>query len=137
MVDEQAGSDWTILIVDDQYDNVMVAKTVMEFQGAEVHVARNGSEGLELLETIQPTAILLDLSMPIMDGWHMFEEICNRAEMRNVPIIAVTAHAMDRDRIRVLEAGFDDYISKPYDVNLLAERIQIALNRKNKGFTNA
>ncbi len=132
MTDNKSCAGWTIVIVDDQFDNVAVAQTVLEFLGAEVHVARNGREGLALLEHVTPTAILLDLSMPVLSGWDMFEQLHRRPDMKHVPIIAVTAHAMDGDRHRVLEAGFDDYISKPYDIHILSERIQAALERKQR-----
>lgn len=132
MTDNKNCAGWTVMIVDDQFDNVTVAQTVLEFLGAKVHVARNGREGLTLLEQVKPTAILLDLSMPVLNGWEMFAQLRDRADMKHVPIIAVTAHAMDGDRHRVLEAGFDDYISKPYDIHVLAERIQAALDRKQR-----
>lgn len=119
-----------ILIVDDQQDNIIVAQTVLEFHGARVHVARNGREGLALLETIQSTAILLDLSMPVMNGWEMIEHLRGRAGLATVPVIAVTAHAMHGDRYRILKAGFDEYIAKPYDIHDLVMRVVQAINRK-------
>lgn len=110
---------WIVLIVDDHWDNVNVAQTALEFYGAEVHIARNGQEGLQLLEQFTPSIILLDLSMPVMDGWTMFDHIRARPETATVPVIAVTAHAMDTDREAVLQAGFNGYIPKPYDVTTL------------------
>ena len=83
-----------------------------------------GEEGLLLLQTYQPTLILLDLSMPKMDGWEMLRHIRNRPETARTPVIALTAHAMEGDRERVLGAGFNGYIPKPFDVMLLPTQIQ-------------
>ena len=115
---------WTVLIVDDQPDNLMIAKVALEFQGAVVSIASNGEEGILLLASIQPTLILLDLSMPKMDGWDMLIQIRARPETSKIPVIALTAHAMGGDRERVMEAGFDGYISKPFDVMTLPGEIQ-------------
>lgn len=119
-----------ILIVDDQFDNIVVAQTVLEFHGAQVHIAGNGQEGLALLDTFAPTAILLDLSMPVMDGWEMLERLRARPDLAGVPVIAVTAHAMHGDRYRVMKAGFDEYIAKPYDIYELVRRVTQAIERK-------
>ena len=124
-------SGWVVLIVDDHYDNVMVAKATLEYHGAEVHAAKNGEEGLAELESLKPTVILLDLAMPVMNGWTMLERLQEMPSMADVAVIAVTAHAMESDRTSVLAAGFDDYIAKPYDVNQLVPRIQTVLDRKN------
>jgi CheY-like chemotaxis protein len=129
----EKASGWVVLIVDDNFDNVMVAQAALEYHGAEVHIARDGEAGLESLNSLDPTVILLDLAMPVMDGWKMLTQIRALPKFEHVPIIAVTAHAMDSDRSRVLEAGFDEFIPKPYDVNALAARIGSVLERKRKG----
>ena len=116
--------DWIVLIVDDQPDNLAVAKAVLAFQGAQVYGATNGEEGLETLHTIHPTFVLLDLSMPKMDGWEMLRRIRAQPDLHDLPIIALTAHAMDGDEARVLNAGFNGYIAKPFDVTTLASQIQ-------------
>lgn len=107
-------SEWVVLIVDDEPDNLAVAKKVLSFSGAEVHTAANGRDGLAQLANLEPTFILLDLSMPEMDGWEMFKQVRSSARTEHIPIIALTAHAMSGDRERVLEAGFDGYIAKPF-----------------------
>ena len=108
--------DWIVLLVDDDYDNLAVAEQFLEFNGAEVHTAKNGYEGLKILETVVPTFILLDLSMPDMDGWTMLGRIKANPSLVDIPVIALTAHAMTGDQDRVLAAGFDGYISKPFSV---------------------
>lgn len=105
---------WTILIVDDEPDNRTIAETVLSFSGAKVHTAIHGVDGLKLLEDISVSFVLLDLSMPVMDGWEMLKQIRTNSKMQTIPVIALTAHAMAGDRERVLEAGFDGYIAKPF-----------------------
>jgi two-component system, cell cycle response regulator DivK len=120
--------DWIVLIVDDEPDNLGVAQKVLKFNGADVHIARNGVEGLSILEDLQPTFVLLDLSMPQMDGWEMFRRARSKPELAETPIIALTAHAMSGDRERVMEAGFNGYIAKPFRINSFLEDIQQALS---------
>lgn len=117
-------ADWVILIVDDTPDNVIVAKTALEFHGATVHMANNGEEGLGILKDLRPTVILLDIRMPKMNGWAMFKSIRENPEMNATPVIAITAYSMEEDRKQILEAGFDGYISKPFDVFNFAQNIQ-------------
>lgn len=120
-------NDWVVLIVDDEPDNLGVAQKVLSYGGADVHIARNGLEGLAVLERIKPTFILLDLSMPEMDGWEMFERARALQTMDDVPIIALTAHAMTGDKERVLAAGFDGYIGKPFRINTFMDEINNCL----------
>lgn len=121
--------DWTVLIVDDEPDNLGVARKVLTFGGAQVHVARNGVEGLAVLDDVRPTFILLDLSMPEMDGWEMLKIVRGNDQMANIPIIALTAHAMSGDKERVLESGFNGYIAKPFRINSFIADIQKCLEQ--------
>lgn len=123
-------AEWTVLIVDDAPDNVEVARKVLSFQGAEVHIATNGLSGLAKLAEIEPpTFILLDLSMPSMDGWQMLNEIRANPQLANMVVIALTAHAMEGDRERVLDAGFDGYIAKPFRLNSFINSIMECLDK--------
>jgi two-component system cell cycle response regulator DivK len=121
--------DWTVLIVDDEPDNLGVARKVLTFGGAQVHVARNGVEGLAVLDDVRPTFILLDLSMPEMDGWEMLKIVRGNDQMADIPIIALTAHAMSGDKERVLESGFNGYIAKPFRINSFIADIQKCLEQ--------
>jgi len=112
-------ADWEVLIVDDDLGTREVIAHTLSFYGATVHTANNGTEGLALLERISPTMILLDLTMPEMDGWNMFEEVRRKPGLAHIPIIVVTAHAMVGDRERVLKRGFDHYIPKPFTMQTL------------------
>lgn len=124
-------NEWTVLIVDDEPDNLGVAQKVLSYGGAEVHIARNGIEGLAVLAKLKPTFILLDLSMPEMDGWEMFQRTRANDDFADVPIIALTAHAMAGDKERIEEAGFDGYIAKPFRINSFMEDIQNAITAFN------
>nr|MBN1229540.1 response regulator [Anaerolineae bacterium] len=125
--------DWIILIVEDEPDNLDVSRTVLEFHGATVHTAVDGREGLILLETITPTLILLDLSMPHMDGWEMLKLIRGNPRTEPIPVVAVTAHAMSGDKERVMEAGFNGYIAKPFKFGTFLAEIKHALEAAGAG----
>jgi CheY-like chemotaxis protein len=106
----------TMLVIDDEPDNVGVVVRLLTLMGAEVLSAENGKEGLEKARANLPGVIFADLSMPVMSGWQMLHEARQDAALQNIPVIALTAHAMSGDRERVLNAGFAGYISKPIDV---------------------
>lgn len=120
---------WTVLIVDDAPDNVEVARKVLSFNGSTVHIAEDGILGLAKLQEIDPTFILLDLSMPNMDGWQMLTEIRQLPAYKDLPVIALTAHAMEGDREKVLEAGFDGYIAKPFRLASFLQDIMDCLDK--------
>lgn len=120
--------NWVVLVVDNEQDNISVVEKVLSFEGAKVYSALNGVEGLTVLEIVTPTFILLDLSMPGMDGWEMLAKLRANPVIKHLPVIALTAHAMDGDRDRALEAGFDGYIAKPFRVSTLLNTIQTSLD---------
>ncbi|MBK8026221.1 MAG: response regulator [Chloroflexi bacterium] len=120
-------ASWVVLAVDDEADNLTLVTKVLTFKGAQVHTASNGKEGLEMLKSLQPSLILLDLSMPVMDGWEMFELLRANPTLQRVPIIALTAHAMIGDKERILGTGFDGYISKPFRLNTFLTEIMRCL----------
>jgi CheY-like chemotaxis protein len=86
---------------------------LLERCGATVLTATNGKEGYDLIEKHRPRFVLSDLSMPILDGWGMNKLVQQEPQLRNIPIIAFTAHAMVKDRERAIAAGFHNYITKP------------------------
>jgi two-component system, cell cycle response regulator DivK len=112
MTDDPHG--WTVLIVDDDEDNLSVLQQFLDFLGCTCHTARQGIEALEMLDKLPITLVLLDLSMPKLDGWQMIKELRAAEKIAGLPVIAVTAHAMEGDKVRALAAGFDGYISKPF-----------------------
>lgn len=116
MVDLTSISSWSILIVDDEPDNLEIVAESLEFFGLKVKTARNGLEGLTALREFSPDLILLDLSMPKMDGWEMRSRIKNDLATQHIPVVALSAHAMAGDKERALKAGFNGYLTKPVNV---------------------
>lgn len=130
MLDWQNINIWKVLVVEDDPDNRAVISDVLEFYGMTVKAAENGAKGLQVLQTFVPTLILLDLSMPIMDGWEMRAQVKAIQALQAVPIVALTAHAMPDDKQRVLAAGFDGYLKKPIAVVTLLDDLRAALERE-------
>lgn len=120
---------WVVLVVDDEDDSREVAQLMLEMAGATVVTAADGKEALVRVAAYKPRFILSDLSMPEMDGWRLMHELHRERSTADIPVIALTAHAMSGDRERAIEAGFINYISKPLDpdkflwqlVNLLVD----------------
>ncbi len=102
-----------ILVVEDEPDSLEVAQILLEMYGAVVLTAANGREGLEQARKQRPKFIISDLSMPEMSGWEMVHILKNDRATMDIPVIALTAHAMTGDRERALAAGFHNYLSKP------------------------
>ena len=123
---------WKILVVDDDEDNRAVAAQYLAFLGAEVRTAENGADGLEALRSFMPTFVLLDLSMPEMDGWEMHRQLRANPATAGLPVIALTAHAMQEDAHKALADGFDGYITKPFLLNTLIADIKKALAEFDK-----
>lgn len=105
--------DWEVLVVDDELDSQEVAKRLLKRYGATVHTADNGLEALEVLKTIHPIFILSDISMPELDGWGLIYELQQDRDTAEIPIFALTAHAMQGDRERAMAVGFYNYLTKP------------------------
>lgn len=123
-------STWKVVIVDDNADNLGVASQFLSFYGADVHTAQNGQESLQILETVQPTFILLDLSMPGMDGWEVLKAIRANPKIAATIVIALTGHVMQEDLDQVKAAGFNGYITKPYMMATFLSRIKDTLAGK-------
>ncbi|NWF70250.1 MAG: response regulator [Chloroflexi bacterium] len=113
MTDMDSVKQWTVLVVDDEPDNIGVVEKLLTFYGAKVWTASNGMQALQILNEITPSFILLDLSMSVMDGWETLKAIQAQQKLAQVPVIALTAHAMSGDLERVQAAGFNGYIPKP------------------------
>jgi CheY-like chemotaxis protein len=104
---------WDIVIVDDEDDSLEVARYILDFYGAKVQTGVNGKEGLELVRAAHPKFVISDLSMPVMDGWEFLRNLKADPATQNIPVIALTAHAMVGDRERAVSAGFHSYLTKP------------------------
>jgi two-component system, cell cycle response regulator DivK len=113
----------TILVVDDTEWNRDLIVQLLEDEYT-VLQAIDGEQGVRMAEEDRPDLILMDLGMPVMDGWEATRRIKRNSELRNIPIIAVTSHAMVGDEIEARKAGCDDYLPKPIDENELIKKIK-------------
>ncbi len=117
------GSRQRILIVEDNPDNRTLITDILEALQYSVIEAVDGVQGVAKATAEQPDLILMDLSLPQMDGWTATRHIKSNQQLKHIPIVALTAHAMIGDREKALEAGCDDYISKPIDLLELQSKL--------------
>ncbi len=116
-----------ILLVEDNELNRDMLKRRLERRGHEVSIAVDGAEGVELATSVKPDLILMDLNLPILDGWEATRQIKANEETSGIPIIALTAHAMAGDQKMAIEAGCDDYDTKPVELPRLLGKIEALL----------
>ncbi len=121
-----------ILIVEDNEDNQELMRFLLERAGYDVISVENGLEGVEAARREKPDIILMDLSLPELDGWSAARQIKADAELKNTPLIAVTAHTLPGDRRKALDAGFDSYISKPINIHMFDITVGKVLEQKQK-----
>jgi len=116
-----------LLVEDNELNRDMLSRRLMR-RGYQVDLAADGKEGLQKAETTLPDLILLDLSLPGMDGWEVLRQLKQHPRMKHIPVVALTAHALVTDRTRALEAGFDDYDIKPVEMPRLLKKMETLLN---------
>jgi CheY-like chemotaxis protein len=126
---QQVGAGRTVLLVEDNLHNRRIFTSILTHYGFAVREAVNGAEAVELARSVRPDLILMDLSLPVLDGWEATRRIKEDAELRAIPIIALTAHAMSGDEGRALEAGCDAYLSKPISPKKVVTAVQEMLAR--------
>src|SRR5512134_1064202 len=119
-----------ILIVEDNMDNYELVRIVLERAGVDVFLAVNGRDGVDAARYQKPDLILMDLGLPEMDGWEAAEKLKSEKSTRDIPLFAVTAHTLPRDRFRALQAGYDGFFTKPLHVDSFLEAINTAFERK-------
>jgi two-component system cell cycle response regulator DivK len=119
-----------ILLVEDNQMNRDRLSRRLRRKGYEVTTANDGVEGVEQARMIRPDLILLDMSLPLKDGWTAVAELKADVETANIPVIALTAHAMQGDREKALAAGCDDYDTKPVEFVRLLEKMQRFLSQE-------
>jgi len=112
-----------VLVIEDNRDNMTLIVDVLESLDYDVVQANDGEQGVTLAKSHHPDLILMDLSLPKMDGWEATRVIKANDDLKQIPIIALTAHAMVGDRERALEAGCDDYMTKPINLKILATKL--------------
>ena len=118
-----------ILYVEDNEDNVYMLKRRLERRGHTVDVAGDGVAGVERAKADPPELILMDLSLPVMDGWEASRRLKSQAETRAIPIIALSAHVLEGEQQRALEAGCDEFDTKPVEFDRLLGKIDALLKR--------
>jgi CheY-like chemotaxis protein len=118
----------TILLVEDNELNRDMLSRRLERRGYRVLIAVDGNQGVHMAKSEMPDLILMDMSLPVLNGWEATRRIKAAVETQAIPIIALTAHAMTGDRARALEAGCDDYDTKPIEFTRLLNKIRACLN---------
>jgi two-component system, cell cycle response regulator DivK len=116
--------DQPILIIEDNAQNLYLMRYLLEQNGFGVVAAQDGQRGIEMACASPPLAILLDIQLPLMDGYAVARELRKCDSLKNVPIIAVTSYAMLGDREKALEAGATDYMEKPIDPDTFVDHIR-------------
>jgi CheY-like chemotaxis protein len=118
-----------ILLVEDNEMNRDMLSRRLERKGFEVVIAVDGQAGVDMASSTNPDIILMDLSLPVMDGWEATRRLKADPATQRIPVIALTAHAMSGDEVKAREAGCDDYDTKPVNLNRLLEKIGSLLSR--------
>lgn len=116
-----------LLIEDNEMNRDMLSRRLAR-RGYEVAIAIDGRQGVDMAASDKPDLILMDMSLPVMDGWDATRHLKAQPETQAIPVIALTAHAMASDREKAMEAGCDDYDTKPVELPRLLEKIERLLN---------
>jgi two-component system cell cycle response regulator DivK len=118
-----------LLVEDNEMNRDMLSRRLLR-KGFEVIVALDGAQGVEMAHSETPDLILMDMSLPVLSGWDATKTIKGDPDTGSIPVIALTAHAMSTDRDQALQAGCDDYDTKPIELSRLLEKIDTLLKRK-------
>ena len=119
----------TVLVIEDNEQNLYLTRFLLERHGFTVHEARDGRQGIALAAQLVPDLILLDIQLPMLDGYAVATELRTNSALRDIPIVVVTSFAMPGDREKSMAAGATDYIEKPIDPNTFIEQISKHLPR--------
>ena len=118
-----------ILLVEDNEMNRDMLSRRLQRKGYEVVLALDGQSGVEMTQTQAPDLVLMDMSLPVLDGWEATRRLKADTATRHIPVIALTAHAMSSDREKAIEAGCDDYDTKPVELMRLLAKIDALLRK--------
>ncbi|HUH12464.1 MAG TPA: response regulator [Longimicrobiales bacterium] len=113
-----------VLLVEDNEDNLVVYRTILDHVGYHVIEARDGEEGVNRAREELPDMVLIDVSIPKMDGWEVTRRLKAGDDTRHIPVVALTAHALEEDRQRAVDAGCDGYLAKPVEPRRVVEEVQ-------------
>lgn len=119
----------TILLVEDNEMNRDMLSRRLLRKGYRILIAENGESGVALATSEHPDLVLMDMSLPVLDGWEATRRIKSDPATRRIPVIALTAHAMEDDRQKAMESGCDDYDTKPVELPRLIDKIERLLER--------
>lgn len=120
-----------LLVEDNEMNRDMLSKRLIR-KGYEIIIATDGAQGVEMGEKEHPNIILMDMSLPVIDGWEATKKLKSNEITKNIPIIALTAHAMTGDREKAMAAGCDDFETKPIEFTHLVEKIESWLTKSHK-----
>jgi CheY-like chemotaxis protein len=126
-----SNSGKTVLLVEDNEDNRIVYSTILQHFGYRVMEALNGEEGIAKARAERPDLILMDISIPIIDGWEATQVLKRDPETRSIPIIALTAHALASDREKAMEVGCDSYLAKPCEPKTVVSEVARFIGKGN------
>ena len=119
-----AGKNKTVLLVEDNEDNLVIYSTILRHSGFEVIEARDGQAGIDTAKAHHPGLILMDVSIPLVDGWEATRRLKADPATKDIPIVALTAHALASDQLKAIEAGCDGYIAKPAEPRLVLAMVK-------------
>lgn len=120
-------NEWRVLVVEDEFDSIQMVSKILQHHGAQVHVAHNGRECLEVLKTFVPTLVIMDLALPEMDGWETLAKIRADERTAHLPVVAITAYHSVSVADDAARAGFNAYLPKPLDVGALMRQLSAVL----------
>jgi two-component system cell cycle response regulator DivK len=120
---------WKLLIIEDNETNRDLLSRRLQRRGYEIILAIDGQQGVEMARSETPNLILMDMALPVVDGWEATRRLKSIPQTRSIPIIALSAHAMAGDREKALQAGCDDYDTKPIELDRLLGKIVALLNK--------
>lgn len=121
-----------ILLVEDNEMNRDMLSRRLQRRGFEVIIAIDGQAGIDAAETQLPDLILMDMSLPLIDGWDATRRLKSNPATQQIPVVALTAHAMDGEREKAIAAGCDDYDTKPVELDRLLQKIEVLIARKSQ-----
>lgn len=119
-----------ILIVEDYEQNMILMRDVLKYQGYAVITAHNGEEGIRQAREQRPDLVFMDVQMPVLDGYAAIKIVRGDPELREMKVVACTSYSMSGDKESLLQAGFDDYLAKPVDIQQLPGMISRHLGKK-------
>ena len=122
-----------ILVIEDNEQNLYLVKFILEKSGYEIHEARDGQEGIDMAARVKPDLILLDIQLPVMDGYAVARTLRTMPDLDKVPIVAVTSYAMAGDREKTIAAGCNGYIEKPINPDTFLRQVEQQLRSRNSG----